>query len=89
MQIDDVDSRILIARGDAPFGLSELQDMLDSRAFKRFAARIDQMIEYARTRCESADSAEAWRKEQGALEALRRVKQLPDILAAELKESKK
>lgn len=73
----------VIERGDA-FTARELKDLTDSRAFNVLVRRIDKMIDDARNACESADSFERLKEAQGALRALRTVKQLPAILIREV-----
>jgi hypothetical protein len=79
---------LTIERGD-PFAVRELKDLLDSRAFNIYLARIDRMIEDERRKLETADTLDRIRQAQGALQALRTVKKVPDILLAELTEKRK
>jgi len=66
----------LAARGEEPFGVREWREFTASRAFARFNARIDFMIEGKRKMLENAEAPEEWRKAQGAVAALRAVQAL-------------
>jgi len=70
-------------RGD-PFEAREIRELTESRAFNVYAARIDQMIEAYRSQCESATTMDEVKQAQGALKALRVVKELPHHLIHEL-----
>jgi hypothetical protein len=73
----------IVERGD-PFTRREWREMCESRAFGVFLRRLDGMIEAERTACEKAPDLDAWRKAQGALERLRVVRGLPQIIEGEL-----
>jgi len=63
----------------------ELNEWLEHPVTAEFFRRSDQMIDDARKVCETARDVEEWRKAQGAIEALRRVKGIPAIIESEMK----
>jgi hypothetical protein len=69
-------------------GLSarELAEWVEHPATTAFFARLDYMIDDARKACEAGKDLDEWRRAQGALEALRRAKTIPDILKSEMKD---
>lgn len=73
----------IVQRGDA-FTAAELKEMRESRPFNVYAARIDRMIEEQRCACERAGSLGELQIAQGALTALRRVREIPGILIGEM-----
>jgi hypothetical protein len=73
----------VVQRGDA-FTAAEVKDMLQSRAWNMYGARLDSMIENFRAACERAETMDQLREAQGALKALRRAKELPDVILREL-----
>ena len=80
-----ITGKVIIARGVDPFSAHEFREMVQSRAWEHFAARIDLLIEDGRKKLETAADIDAIRKLQGSVETLRRVKMLPSMLAEELK----
>lgn len=79
-----ITGQVAVSGRGEPFTRRELQDWIDARAMNVFRTRLDQMIEAARTELETAGSIKQMRVAQGALKALRRAKQLPEIMLGEL-----
>lgn len=67
----------------------DLRDMAESQAFNVYAARVDQMIEAELRGCERAVTLEDLKRSQGAIKALRTVRELPGILMHELESKPK
>ena len=84
-----INANIVSARGTDEFTVREWRDMLDSRAFEVFQARLDLMIDTKLKACELAANPDEWRKAQGALESLRAVKALGGIIDTELDQRQK
>jgi hypothetical protein len=63
----------------------EMRDVFSGRVWNAMEGKLDSMIEEQRGICESAQSMEQLAKAQGSLATLKRVKQLPGILARELR----
>jgi hypothetical protein len=80
----DLTNKVTVIRSADPFTARELREMVESRAWLVYQARLDLIIHAQALICESAADPDAWRKAQGALEALRRVKLLPAVLAEEM-----
>jgi hypothetical protein len=80
-----ITGKVIIARGSDPFTPRELAEMAQSRAWEHFIRRIDFLIEGERKTLETAADIDTVRKAQGSIEALRRVKLLPKIIADELR----
>jgi hypothetical protein len=81
----DLKGRVTI-RGADPFRRRDFREMLSSEAWNVYQRRLDLLVDGALNACAAAQNADDWRKAQGGLDALRRVKLLAEQIEAELTE---
>lgn len=84
----NITGKIVVARGSDPFTVREMRELLTGRSWEQIISRLDLLVEGERKTLESADSVDELRRAQGAIAALRRVRDLPQHIIEQMQGKK-